>query len=477
MLSRRNFLTFKSLRQQALRPTFSRDNHLLQRITYGPMPVEIDRLATLGYEAFVEEQLNPESIDDAVAESHLTRFRALTLERKQLAKLESYRLEILLQHNMVARAVHSRRQLFERMVEFWTDHFNVAMSDEAFELIDYHQQIRQHTLGKFSQLLAATVKHPAMLVYLDNFVNYAEHPNENYARELLELHTMGVDGGYTEEDIRQVARAFTGWTIHPRTRNGFYFDAAEHDTDVKQVLGHTLPAGRGIEDGFHVLNILANHPATARYISTKLCRRFVADQPPEALVESTAQLFLETGGDIKALMRHILFSAEFPLSTGQKLRRPLDMLIGTLRTTQTQIDEPWQLEEILLTLDQKPFAWQPPNGYPDIAEAWASPNSMLARWNVAMLLTHAVHTGAEEGWGMRSNLDGLIGQPRTVGELVTQVATHIFGEPLSNTQLKTFINYASDGQGASHPVDNHLFSRKYASLFGLMLASPLYQWR
>ncbi|HFC12778.1 MAG TPA: DUF1800 domain-containing protein, partial [Anaerolineae bacterium] len=447
------------------------------RITYGPTPVEIQRLATLGYDAFIEEQLNPESIDDSAADAQLVRFRVLTMGRRQLVKLEGYRLEIALQHGMVARAVHSRRQLFERMFEFWTDHFNVGMNDEAFELVNYHQQIRKHTLGRFSQLLAATAKHPAMLVYLDNFVNIAEHPNENYARELLELHTLGVDGGYTEEDIRQVARAFTGWTTHPRTHNGFYFDPEQHDSKVKKVLGHTLPAGRGIEDGYHVLNILANHPSTARFISTKLCRRFVADRPPATLVESTTKLFLQTQGDIKAILRHILLSAEFNQSTGQKLRRPLDMLIGSLRATQTEIDETWHLDEILQALDQKPFAWQPPNGYPDVAAAWASPNSMLARWNVAMLLTHGAHTGTDESWGMRSNLDGLIGQPKTVGELVDQVATRVFGEPLNSAQSQPFIKYASDGQGATRSVDNHLFSRKYASLFGLMLASPLYQWR
>ena len=317
-----------------------------------------------------------------------------------------------------------------------------------------------------------------MLIYLDNFVNVAEHPNENYARELLELHTLGVDGGYTEEDVKEVARAFTGWTVHDRTRSGFYFSGEEHDSGRKQILGHTLPAGRGIEDGLHVLTILARHPATAQFLSRKLCVRFVSDHPPQSLVDSTAQVWRESNGEIKSVLRHIFMSAEFETSGGQKLRRPLDFFIGALRATGTEVHQMDVLDEMLIDLNQPPYGWNPPNGYPDVATAWISTNGMLARWNVAMRLTHSAYSDSQEtGFGMRSRLPERLATPQTVGELVDQIAVQLFGGVLAADQRQPFVSYASNEQGAATPVTAHLLSKKAASLYGLMLASPLYQWR
>ena len=476
MHSRRNFLTLFS-NSPALRPNHSRAIHLLHRITYGPTPAAVEQIDALGYDNYLEQQLNPDQlIDDKVAHQ-LGRFALLDLPRKQLATVDSYRLSQAIQYGMVARAVHSERQLLERMFEFWTDHFNVSIGDESFELVSYHQTIRKHALGNFAQLLAATAKHPAMLVYLDNYVNYAEHPNENYARELLELHTMGVNGGYTEDDVRAVSRAFTGWTIRPNSATGFYFDPYYHDDKAKVIFGRTLPANRGIDDGFHVLQMLANHPSTAAYISRKLCVRFVSDTPPDDLVASTTQTFLNSRGDIKTVLRHILTSPEFAASSGQKLRRPLSFLIGALRATQTQINADWVMDEMLDALDQRPFNWHPPNGYPDVAGAWANPNGTLARWNVAMRLTHAAHSDRfDTGWAMKAELHKLIDSSSNVNQLVTQLSTHIFGEPISTANAQPFIAYASDNQGGETECDTHLLSRKLPSLFGLMLASPLYQW-
>jgi uncharacterized protein (DUF1800 family) len=338
--------------------------------------------------------------------------------------------------------------------------------------------IRRHALGKFRDLLFATARSPAMLYYLDNASNVAGHPNENYARELLELHTLGVDGGYTEADVKEVARAFTGWTVHDGTADGFYFDPSAHDQEPKTLLGHQLPAGRGIEDGLHVLSILANHPTTARFLCRKLCVRFVHDTPPQSLVDGLAAVWQQSGGDLRVVLRHLFEAPEFLAGAGQKLRRPLDFLIGCLRATGAAATSYWALEEILGDLGQRPYGWFPPNGYPDAAGAWLSTSGLLARWNTAMQLTHSAYSDAgESGWGLKADLRARIGDPATVGELVDMVAAEVFGVPLGEAQRQPFVEFASDGAGATIPVTPLLLGGKLASLFGIMLASPLYQWR
>lgn len=350
-VSRRDFLKMTGFTAGALslgsswspnttRAAFSDDPalHLLNRLTWGATSQDLDYINTIGLSAFLEEQLNPETIDDSAMAARLAELPILNMTRQEARRLVSpeYRTYVALTKGMVQRAVHSRRQLLERMVEFWTDHFNMPDDELGAELIPYHRDVvRKHALGNFRDLLFGTAQSPAMLYYLDNYLSDAEHPNENYARELLELHTLGVDGGYTEIDVKEVARALTGWTIRDGTESGFYFDPNMHDDGEKQVLGHTLPAGRGIEDGLQVLSIVSNHPATARYLCFKLCRRFVSDDPPATLVESAAVVWQETAGDIKAVLRHLFAGNEFWQSVGQKLRRPLDFFIAALRVTPT----------------------------------------------------------------------------------------------------------------------------------------------
>jgi uncharacterized protein (DUF1800 family) len=461
------------------------DLHLLNRITWGARPEELQQVREMGRDAYLEEQLDPEQIDDSEADRLMQRFAMWDLDRSALYGLNNYygRVEDGLVESMILRAVHSRRQLLERMVDFWSDHFNIPLGDEPGDLLSYQRDaIRKHALGNFQHLLMATAKSPAMLVYLDGAANVAEHPNENYARELFELHTLGVDGGYSEEDIRQAARAFTGWTTHPRTRSGFIFNAEEHDTDPKHVLGHDMPAGRGIEDGLHVLTLAARHPSTARFLSRKLCVRFVGDDPPASLVESTAQVWEANAGEIKPVLRHILTADEFYAAAGQKLRRPLEFFIGVLRATGVENTDFWAMYEMLAELGQTPYGWTPPDGYPDVAPDWISTNGLLARWNAAMALTHGVHS-EEDVWGWLSHLEqrvpppGQAGGPSTAGELVDRVATQVFGAPLpAGEERDQFIVYVEAG-GENAPVDMRLFARKMPSLFGLMLASPLYQWR
>ncbi|HHJ06276.1 MAG TPA: DUF1800 domain-containing protein, partial [Anaerolineae bacterium] len=400
--------------------------HLLNRITWGPRPEEAERAEKIGLSAYLDEQLNPQSIDDSQLEAKLKALPLLQVkDRRALYALDDYEWRVYqtLARAMLRRAIHSKRQLQERMTEFWTDHFNISANDVDYapDLLALHAFFRQNALGSFRDLLFASAKSPAMLVYLDNFVNVKGAPNENYARELMELHTLGVDGGYTERDIKEVARAFTGWTIHPKTPDGFYFDPEEHDAGVKKILGHTLPAGRGIEDGLHVLSIVANHPSTAQFVCRKLCVRFVSDDPPAALVARLAQTWRQSGGQLRPVLRQLFLSAEFQQSAGQKFRRPLDFLVGVLRASGAEIWQKWVLEEIVLQLGQLPYGWPTPDGYPDTAPAWMSTNGLLARWNTAMRLTHAAYSDPEEG-GVTVDLYARIGQPKTVSELVDAVA-------------------------------------------------------
>ena len=450
--------------------------HLLNRITWGPRFEELERLNTLGLEAYLDEQLHPERIGDAGADSKLRDLPILAMDRRTAHRLTDYRdrcRKALIQ-GVVLRGAHSKRQLLERVVDFWTDHFNVPSRDLEPEVIAFQREaIRAHALGGFRDLLFATARSPAMLGYLDNKSNEAEHPNENYARELLELHTLGVDGGYSEEDVKEVARAFTGWTVDNRTDSGFYFKAKVHDTGEKHVLGHTLPADRGIEDGLHVLSLLADHPSTARFVCTKLCIKFVADDPPPNLVESAAQVWMQTDGDIREVLRHIFLSPEFEASAGRKLRRPLEFFIGALRATGTEPHDD-KTRELLKSLAHVPYAWEPPDGYPDKAAAWITSSGLLARWNVASALTHTAYSNPDAR--MSTELYERVGSPETVGVLVDGVAQQVFARRLEEAERAPFIAFTSDDGGADTPVTAHLLARKLGSLYGLMLASPAYQW-
>ena len=450
--------------------------HLLSRITWGPRFEELERLNDIGLEAYLDEQLHPERIDDAAADSKLRDLPILAMDRRTAHRLTDYRdrcRKALIQ-GAVVRGTYSKRQLLERVVDFWTDHFNVPSRDLEPEVIVFQREaVRAHALGNFRDLLFATARSPAMLGYLDNKSNEAENPNENYARELLELHTLGVDGGYSEEDVKEVARAFTGWTVDNRTDSGFYFKAKVHDTGEKHILGHTLPADRGIEDGLHVLSLLADHPSTARFICTKLCVKFVADDPPPTLVESAAQVWEETDGDIREVLRHIFLSDDFGASAGQKLRRPLEFFIGALRATGTEPQDD-KTRELLKSLAHVPYAWEPPDGYPDRAEAWVTSSGLLARWNVASALTHTAYSNPDAR--MSTELYERIGNPETVGVLVDEVAQQVFARRLEEAERAPFIAFASNDGGDDTPVTAHLLARKLGSLYGLMLASPAYQW-
>jgi uncharacterized protein (DUF1800 family) len=324
------------------------------------------------------------------------------------------------------RATYSDRQLLEVMVDFWENHFSVSInkSPNRYSMLEYDRDvIRPHALGKFRDLLGAVARSSQMLYYLDGWQSIVDslHPtipegqiearreamsappmgdsalrqlvkrrrtglNENYGRELMELHTLGVNGGYSQHDVIDVARALTGWTVdRPELGGGFVFRADWHDGGVKTVLGHTLPAGRGIEDGEEVLDILARHASTARFIAHKLAVRFVSDTPPPALVDRVAQTFLRTDGDIREVMRVLVASPEFANSGAfrSKVKTPFELVASTLRALNAQPDTTPRSVQFAARLGQPTWQHLTPEGWPDQGDAWMNAGSLLNRVNFA----------------------------------------------------------------------------------------------
>ena len=353
------------------------------------------------------------SRDDSMA------VRQLGLARRQfMGQLQSER---------VARAMASNRQLEEVMTDFWLNHFNVYAAKgppEPYYLVQYERDvIRPNALGKFRDLLESVAKSPAMLFYLDNARSMADSTRprlaraprngafpgdaaariaagmprgaerrnggliENYGRELLELHTVGVDGGYAQQDVINVARAFTGWTIKPPvTGGGFVFRPEMHDAGEKIVLGHRLPAGRGIADGEDVLDIISRSPATARFIATKLARRFVADDPPQSLIDDAAAVFLKTDGDIRQVVRTIVTSNEFHSQQAfrSKVKSPFEVVVSAMRALNAQPDSTPRTAQAVAYLGEPLFGHQAPNGYPETGDAWMNTGAILNRINFGM---------------------------------------------------------------------------------------------
>jgi uncharacterized protein (DUF1800 family) len=332
-----------------------------------------------------------------------------------------------LQAAKVARAVASERQLQEVMVDFWQNHFSVfaGKGRTRLYLTQYDRDVvRPRALGKFRDLLGAVARSPAMLFYLDNWQSAADSGhttlappprarrprglNENYARELLELHTLGVDGGYTQQDVIEVARALTGWSIDQR-EGAFVFRPAMHDADEKLVLGHRLPGGRGIEDGEQVLDIIARHPATARHIARKLTVRFVSDSPPPELVARAAETYRRTDGDIRAVVRTIVTSPEFfsRAAYRTKVKSPFELVTSALRALNAEIDTTPRTAQIVARLGQPIFGRQTPDGWPESGGEWMNAGAILNRINFGLAVAAGRVPGATlNRWPHSASLAG-----------------------------------------------------------------------
>lgn len=383
-------------------PTNATLAFLFGRITYGHSAPMWQRAQQLGYSAFLEEQLHPEWIADPRADAALAHFPSMSMTSKQI--YDQYYAQGLgqapaleLRTATILRVALSERQLYERMVEFWNDHFSIDHSDSqelSLGTADDRDVAREHALGNFQDMLIASARSAAMSFYLGNYRNTAVSPNENYGRELMELHTLGV-GHYTEQDVREVARCFTGWTFaqHNDAHYGeFVFEPARHDNGAKVVLGHVIAAGGGVHDGERVLRILAMQPAAAQFIARKLCRWFVTYTPPQELVDRVAATYMQTRGEIRDMLRTLFDPASIALvsqSELPKLKRPFHLLCSILRALDANLAQPEQLTHELATMGHEPFVWPTPNGYPDSVEAWGS--DLLTRWTfTSRLFSNAI---------------------------------------------------------------------------------------
>jgi uncharacterized protein (DUF1800 family) len=418
----------------------------------------------------------------------------------------------------LTRAIYSERQLQQVMDDFWFNHFNVfaGKGEDRYYLTSYERDVIQpHAMGKFKDLLTATAKSPAMLFYLDNFLSadprapqrqaaeramrqqrrrggFGRPPrptanpqqaakknerglNENYGRELMELHTLGVDGGYTQKDVTEVARCFTGWTIDkPRQYADFKFDDRLHDPDPKYVLGKKIHAG-GMKDGEQVIDLLAHHPSTAKFISTKLARRFVSDNPPPALVNRMAQTFQSSDGDIRAVLKTMIWSPEFwsRESYRAKIKTPFELVVSAVRALRTDVDTPMPLVQWVGRIGEPLYQCQPPTGYADKADAWVNTGALLNRLNYSLALAGNKMRGA------RTDVPSLLGldssaDPKTALDRAVQV---FLGGQAGPTTVETLEKQLDNPQVLQAKLDDPRKQVDLGVVAGLVLGAPEFQRR
>jgi len=402
------------------------------------------------------------------------------------------------------RAVYSERQLAEQLSDFWFNHFNIFVykDTDRWYLIPYERDaIRPHVLGKFRDLLEATAKSPAMLFYLDNsssadphaFDRLKQHPvrarpgeklpplgskrglNENYGRELMELHTLGVDGGYKQEDVIEVARAFTGWTIEsPRENPVFYFDERIHDPDPKRVLGKKIKGG-GLKDGEQVLDLLVKDQHTARHISLQLAEHFVSDDPPPALVARMAKTFEKSKGDIRAVMTTMIYSPEFWSRTAfrAKVKTPFELVASTTRAIGADVDQPLQLAQWVARIGEPLYQCLPPNGYSDKAVTWVSTGALLNRVNFAVALTSNKVRGAQV------DVNSLVGADVGANPQLAldRVETEFLAGQVSDSTRATLEKEMVEPRILGAKLDDPVTQVNVGLITGLVLGSPEFQKR
>jgi len=588
--------------------------HALNRLAYGPRPGDVERVRQIGLANWINQQLNPKSIDDSAVEARLNVYPTLTMTTaqllaeypnpKQAAKQAERTKQPVTQEQMaqqqadsaitamaremdangsatndapensgamnaanaspdspspmklnpptrgagrrdslgmdpnavpraisddskrparvveelamakMTRAVYSNRQLQQVMDDFWLNHFNVfaGKGEVKWYLTSYERDVIQpNTLGKFKDLLTATAKSPAMLFYLDNFLSadpnaaqrlameramrqqmhrgpYAYPPrpqqvqnkkaqrglNENYGRELMELHTLGVDGGYTQKDVTEVARCFTGWTIEkPREIAQFKFDERLHDPDPKVVLGKRIHAG-GMKDGEEVIDLLVKNPHTAKFISTKLARRFVSDTPPPALVDRMAKSFQKSGGDIREVMRTMIYSPEFWSRDAYraKVKTPYELVVSSVRALGTDVDTPMPLVQWVGRIGEPLYQCQPPTGYSDKSETWVNSGALLNRLNFSLALA------GNKVRGSRSDVAALLGaESDTDPKQTLDRAVEIFlGEAAPGT-VNTLQRQLESPQVTQAKLDDPVKQVDLGVVTGLVLGAPEFQRR
>ena len=469
-------------------PQASPEYTVLKRTSFGPHRDEMALIRTLGVDNYLEAQLDHLNIDDGSLEADIQGLFPLT-QRTPLQLLDGFPDNIFdVATQMIAatqyRQMFSKRQLFEVMVEFWSDHFNIHLVNglgPTLKPFDDRRVIREHALGNFRDLLHASAKSPAMLFYLDNFLNQGSAPNENYARELMELHTLGVDGGYDENDVKEVARCFTGWTLRfPGDPGGDYGEFSYvdpiHDQGGKTVLGYPIAPGGGQSDGEQVLDILAAHPSTANFIATRLCRRFISDTPPRQVIDAVAAAFTISNGDIKTTLRALFASQAFVDSADLKFTRPSEYLAGVVRALAPDTAYPSDNGQFWFyvqnTLGQLPFYWPTPDGYPDLQSYWASTGGLLNRWRISFLSFAGLIPGLDI---IQIDYPAMLKGADTIDTVVDAITDAVLMRPLDAADRSVIVRWLEGELGAA--ADEILAANlpeQVSALVGAVLISSVY---
>lgn len=465
--------------------------HALQRMTFGPTPEDVARTAGMSLEDFIMEQTIPHILNDSACDAIISGLGHETAGLP-LSALWNYRNETYsrrwipfdeVEEETLIRMVHSRRQLFEVMIDFWHSHFNVQGTRHPIYTVwrGYDRDvIRAHAMGNFRRFIQAVGMHTAMLYYLDNVNSTDGGPNENYARELFELHTLGaehylIEGGYIDDDVFEAARCFTGWSVNNSTSTGntgeFLYREENHDRFQKIVLGNAIARDLPpLWDGSLVYDILANHPMTHRHIALKLCRRFIADNPPASIVDRVANTFgahRDHDWQITITIQDLLRSPEFLDSWHGKVRRPLDHLMAAVRAMggsfRWDSDWEWQTQPLNHAL----FSWPTPDGYPDDAESWISTSGMLYRWNVI--------SDIAVGDNDAVTVD-LLGQTpawaETPRQLVDFWIDRLLHRALAQHVHQALLDFVSEGRNPDLRLPLEVRDGKIPSLVALICSSP-----
>jgi len=457
------------------------ESYAIERLTFGVSPALYTHLKQIGAGAFVAEQLNPDAIAEPRLDYYLGTYDGILSKNAGVLLVEkavTTDVSNALLGSIVARALHADRQLYERMVQFFSNHFHIYTGKGNgiyYKVDDDRDVIRAYAMTTFRQILGASAHSPAMLYFLDNAESTKNGPNENYAREMMELHTLGVNGGYTETDVKEVARCFTGWTVTSGRDSSdgsirFLFRSLDNDTDAKTVLGTAIPAGGGEQDGETVLDLVAKHPAAAKFISTKIARRFVSDNPPDALVDHLSGTFQQSGGDIRGVLRDLFATPEF-WNAPPKFKLPLEYLVSILRALSVEMStDPNFLSSLsnwLRTADNFPFSWPSPNGYPDVEGAWLG--SMFQRWNIALGVTSNRLPGVNVNFEPILDLMASQQVALKLDDMLAFMGIYLLGRALTADEHTIMAEFA-------HTQGSDLHTQFIAGTT-LLLASPAFQFR
>lgn len=482
----------------------------VNKMAFGPRPGEIASIADAGLPAYIEQQLYPETIDDSALDARLAALGITTLQNADVPTLwarkalkdsnEQWRAYMETLNITWMRAIFSNREFLEVLVDHWHNHFNVFAPTYPIYLIwtDHDRRIRKNVFGNFRLFLEEIAQSTAMLYYLDNSSNQVAGPNENYGRELFELHTMGAAAytpgieaptpgqtyeGYRDFDVYEAARCFTGWTVRNRSwdtavgdTGEFYYRQDWHDRFSKYVLNNWIQAEQPpLKDGRDVLDRLASHPATALNVVTRLARRLVSDTPSESVIQAGVDAFLanrDKPDQLRHVYRAILTHGDFTTVWGEKIKRPFEMMVSVLRATNTQWTWTSSFDYYSGQVGQALWEWPSPNGYPDVRQSWSSSIQLIQRFNFTNSICNDQIDGAKPD--LAAQMPASVQSPR---DIVNFWVARLLGYTLSEPELQPLYDYVASGRNLDIPLSSDVRARRVAGVAALILQSPAAQLR